>query len=240
MDRLNRSMESTHIGKAEASASASAMANNVNMFDSDLLMAIMQGKPVEKCDSGSDNEAEDKISEDASAQDDASSRNDTAINDKLKKAQKEKNHGRKAFKKKDYENAFLNYIKAMTWTGIKVFDFLTEQAQVAEERKKWFLCYMLCMYITYLLKTFEVLLPEWGMPHDYHMLEKYFDWDELRARRCKALRRSYGLGEEFDEKFLKTPAGKRADELCRRLLGTSVQGSDIMTTARVEQVKREC
>ena len=143
MDRLNRSMESTHIGKAEASASASAMANNVNMFDSDLLMAIMQGKPVEKCDSGSDNEAEDKISEDASAQDDASSRNDTAINDKLKKAQKEKNHGQKAFKKKDYEKAGGHYQKAIELNPREV-SYLYLLAEVKYQQKKYEECKDIC------------------------------------------------------------------------------------------------
>ena len=84
-----------------------------------------------------------KCLDDASAQDDASSRNDTAINDKLKKAQKEKNHGRKAFKKNDYEKAGGHYQKAIELNPREV-SYLYLLAEVKYQQKKYEECKDIC------------------------------------------------------------------------------------------------
>ena len=150
---------------------------------------------------------------------------------------RQKQLGDEAFKKNDYEKASQKYIRVLAWSALsarKTLSFLMEHAKAAEERKKWTLCYMLGVIIPFLLNAWRIWWEVFEVETNEDMMS--VDWNEIRVRQGKALRRTYGLGEKFDQRFLENACSEwcKADELRRRLMRPAVQGSDKMTRANMD------
>ena len=141
MDHLSKSLEATHIGKRETAQSGaqSAIAAGVNVIDPNLLMAVMKGKSAANCDSDSENEAEgkDNVIEESVAQEKES------VENVMKKAERERKLGRRAYKKKEFEKALSHFQKAIDLNPNEVaYHFRLAEAKF--EQKRYAECVEIC------------------------------------------------------------------------------------------------
>ena len=137
MDGLTKRVEATHIYDCEGAQNA--IAADVNAIDPDLIMAVAQRKSNANCDYESDGEAEDVadvVSEDTRIK-------EKKEEDNVKKAERERKLGRKAYKKEDYEKAVNHFEKAINLNSRKIaYHFRLAEAKL--EQKKYKQCLEIC------------------------------------------------------------------------------------------------
>ena len=138
---------------------------------------------------------------------------------------KKRELGNDAFSKNDPDIATMRYIDAIMVYPRETFNFFREHIDAAEERKKWWLCYKLCDQVTDILAIFI----EWGVLVGGGTTAMA----AMRARRGRALRRNFGLGEELDRKILDGTETEQhrehVSELRRIMVRSAVQGTDEMS-----------
>ena len=140
MDRLNKSLEATHIYKSEAPQGASA--KDVNVVDPNLLMAVMKGDLNANFDCESEDEVEDRAdtgSEGARTRKKVSSSSDTDTSDKMRRAEKEGKLGQKAYKGKDFKKAVRHFKNAIDLNQKEVAHHF-HLAEVKFEQKRYEEC----------------------------------------------------------------------------------------------------
>ena len=144
MDRLNKSMEATHIDDCDGATAAacdmsSSGALDMNAIDLDVLMEVAQRKSDANCDSESDEETEDNV--DTVCEDKKTEEKNNE--DNVMKAERERKRGRRAYKKKDYEKAATHFQKAIDLNS-KEIAYHFRLAQVMCELKKYEECIYIC------------------------------------------------------------------------------------------------